>query len=333
MKIAAFLLPLAALFLTSCSEEIDLTAPYKETSAIYGLLNANDSIQYIRVSKAFLGDGNVYVMAQQQDSVTYGDILQVYLQRLVNGVVRDSFPLTRVESIPKDSGSFYYPGQVYYQLNHLVNDPSSFYRLTVFNTLTGYTARSATQIIPDIAMYPQSPLYFNTDADFATPLPITYKFTASANSSVFDMDILFRFREIDASGSISYDSVIIPFNERFAAPMELVEFQYYRPDFFVALGQSIPVKPGVTRRVDQLQNGKKAVEFRFYCGTEELYTYYQVTQPSGGIVQERPLFTNIDNGVGLFTSRLIHSELRNLSANTRAVFDTSTSTKDLNFIF
>lgn len=333
MKFPVLVLAAFLVFFSSCSEEIDLTAPYQEVAAVYGLLNANDSLQFIRVSKAFLGDGNVYIMAQQADSVLYGDLLDVKMERLLNSNVVETYTLTRVTSIPKDSGSFYYPGQVYYQLDHPVRDPASSYQLTIRNTQTGYTARSITRVIPDISMSPNSPLYYNTDADFATALPVTYKFTATANSMVFDMEIVFRYKEIDASGSVSYDSVVIPFNERFANPNEPVDFPYYRPDFFVAVGQSIPVKPGVTRRVDQLQGGKKAVEYRFYCGTEDLYTYYQVTQPTGGIVQERPLFTTVENGVGLFTSRLIHSEFRNLSSNTKSVFDTSSYTRNLNFVF
>lgn len=322
---------LAILLFTGCSEEIDLTAPYQETCAIYGLLNTNDSIQFVRVSKAFLGDGNVFVMAQQYDSVNYANILQVYLQRLVNGVVRDSFPLTRIDTIPKDSGTFYYPGQVLYALDRPVRDDGSQYRLTVINTQTGYRASSTTDIIPDINVDVPSA----ADADFATRLPITYNYLPTDYSKIHDMEIIFRYREISSSGSVSYHQVLIPFNEKLTGNSLLspIEFQYYRPDFFVTLGQVIPVDPTVTRRVDNLPNGAKAVEYRFYCGSEDLYTYYQLTRPSEGIAQDRPLFTTVDNGVGLFTSRLIHSEFRNLNTNTRAAFDTSAYTRDLNFVF
>ena len=334
MKLRHLILFAAVALLNACSEDIDLTAPYQETAAIYGLLNANDSVQYIRVSKAFLGDGNVYVMAQQVDSVVYGDILDVKIERIKNSVVLETFNLTRVTIIPKDSGTFYYPGQVYYKVDRPITDANSSYWLTVRNTQTGYVAKSTTNLIPDITMKVNSPLYnATTDADFATQLPITYKFNATANSRVFDMEIVFRYREIDPSGSVSYKSVTIPFNEQFANPTEEVDFQYYRPDFLVALGQSIPVVQGVVRKIDQLPGGVKPVEYRFYCGTEDLYTYYQITQPSSGIVQERPLFTTIENGVGIFTSRLIHSEFRNLSGNTKAVMDTSRFTRDLNFVF
>lgn len=315
----------------SCSEEIDLTAPYQETMAVYGFLNPNDSLQYIRVSKAFLGDGNVYVMAQQQDSVNYGNILDVRMERIFNNVVAETFSLTRVDTIAKDSGAFYYPGQVYYVTSRIIREDGSKYRLIVRNTQTGYEVNSTTVIIPDINVNVPSP----SDADFATRLPITYNYASTQNAKIHDLDIIFRYREIESNGDVSFHNVVIPFTEKLtgANPFGPVEFQYFRPDFFVTLGLEIPVRAGVTRRVDGLPPGQKAIEYRFYCGTDDLYTYYQLTRPSDGIVQERPLFTTVNNGVGLFTSRLIHSEFRNLNSNTRAAFDTSAYTRNLNFQF
>ena len=38
-------------------------------------------------------------------------------------------------------------------------------------------------------------------------------------------------------------------------------------------------------------------------GSEELDTYIKLNKPITGIVQERPQFTNINNGIGLFSSR------------------------------
>ena len=110
-----------------------------------------------------------------------------------------------------------------------------------------------------------------------------------------------------------------------------VEFKYFRPDFFELLGNKIPHTPGVVRRIDNLPPGYLPIEFRFIVGSEDLYTYEQLTNPGSGVVQDRPLFTTVENGVGLFTSRLIHSEFRNLSVNTISALDTSEFTRDLNF--
>src|SRR5215203_7429778 len=74
-----------ALMLGSCSTDIETNAPWKETMVVYGFLNPNDAVQYIRISKAYLGEGNALIMAQEADSLYYGDILDVKLERFLNG--------------------------------------------------------------------------------------------------------------------------------------------------------------------------------------------------------------------------------------------------------
>jgi hypothetical protein len=333
MKSRLFWLLSAFLPLFGCSEEFDLTAPYQETSAIYGLINPLDSVQYVRISKAFLGEGNVYLMAQQSDSINYPDELNVRMERVSNNSVVETFSLTRVESIPKDSGLFAFPGQVYYSTNRRIRQDGSKYRLVVDNTRTGYQAKATTEIIPDvIVVAPVS----GRDVDFSTSLITTYEIISGGNAQVFDLEMLFRYRTIYPSGAVTYDSVLISFSDKVVdpeAPGEAVKFPYYRPDFFLALNAQIPVIPGVIRRIDQLPGGVLPMEFRFFGGTEELYTYSQLTAPNYGIAQERPLYTNVENGVGLFTSRLIHSEFRSITTGTQATIDTSELTRSLNFEF
>lgn len=326
-KIALFL----SVVLTACSEEIDLTAPYEETMVVYGFLNPNASEQYIRVSKAFLGDGNVYTMAAVYDSVNYADVLDVTLERIVNGSVSQTFSLSRVDTIPKDSGTFAYPGQVFYKLTQPILDDGSKYRIRMVNTQTGYTATAVADIIPDVQVITPSP---TTDAEFALGTYITYRFRPTEFSYIHDMQIVFRYSETDPSGNLTFHEELIEFPERIGVDdLQSIDFRFYRPSFYEQLGANLEVKPGVVRRVDNLPNGQKPVEFRFYSGTEEFYTYYQLTKPSTGVVQERPLYTNIDNGVGLFTSRMIHSEYRDLSGPSKAAFDTSAYTSNLGFQF
>jgi hypothetical protein len=45
----------------------------------------------------------------------------------------------------------------------------------------------------------------------------------------------------------------------------------------------------------------KSIDFRAMgCSLTTTLPYVNVSQPSQGIVQEKPLFTNIDGGIGLF---------------------------------
>lgn len=318
--------------LNSCSTEFDINAPYKETMVIHGLLNPLDSVQYIRISKAFLGEGNALIMAQQPDSFNYADILDVKLERLRNNALLETISLQRDESIPKDDGVFAAPFQVYYKTNRTIFADGSLYRLTVTNRQTGVTATSLTRIVGNISV--QHPTA--SDADFASPFIYTADFIPGENSKVFDMVVRFHYSETDSASNITtFHQVDMNFPDQVAGqnPLNKVDFKIQRADFWPLLGASIPVKAGVVRRVNNLPPGVLPVEYRFIVGTEDLYTYQQLQQPSSGVAQDRPQFTTVENGAGLFSSRLIRSEFRNLNTNTRNAFDTSAYTRNLNFSF
>ena len=63
-----FMLSLPVFFLEACEEDFDITASYKDVTVVYGLLDLGDDTTYLRINKAFLGDGNALLMAQVEDS-------------------------------------------------------------------------------------------------------------------------------------------------------------------------------------------------------------------------------------------------------------------------
>ena len=81
------------------------------------------------------------------------------------------------------------------------------------------------------------------------------------------------------------------------------------------------------------------VKLLFSVGSEDLYTYISINQPFEGIVQERPIFTNINNGIGLFGSRYNESFTMWNAGNPRNVFSQDQrrgiylELKDLRFIY
>jgi hypothetical protein len=47
----------------------------------------------------------------------------------------------------------------------------------------------------------------------------------------------------------------------------------------------------------------RAVDFVLTIANEELSTYLEVNAPVTGVIQERPAYTNINGGIGLFAAR------------------------------
>lgn len=318
---------LSAIF-TSCKTDFDLNAPYKETMVIYGLLDANapDSTQYIRISKGFLGEGNALIMAQQPDSFNYADILKVTLKEVVNGNTVNTFTLERVDTIPKDQGLFAYPYQVYYRLPHQVLNLNSFYLLEVENLQTGNKASSLTRIVHDITQIvnPSS-----ADADFAGVGQFSVKFSPVMNGRIYDLVIRFHYTE-DSASVISYHHVDWNFPDQYTSTSAQISFPYSRPEFYVLLSRSIPVKTGVTRTVGSpLSKNGKAIEFRMIAGSEDFYTYQQLNSPSNTSLQDPPLFTTVENGIGLFTSRILHIEARDMNTRSLDTLQDGHLTKDL----
>src|SRR5215212_5226416 len=110
LKKSVLISAVAAVSFTSCSTDVDLLEDYKPITVVYGLLNVNDSIQYIKVNKAFLGEGNALLMAEQNDSVNYkpGEI-SVQLQQInpSTGAVIQTINCDTTTQILKDDGIFY----------------------------------------------------------------------------------------------------------------------------------------------------------------------------------------------------------------------------------
>ena len=52
-----YLVFIVAIF-NSCKNDLDALAPYKESIAVYGLIDPADSVNYIRVNRVFLGSGS-----------------------------------------------------------------------------------------------------------------------------------------------------------------------------------------------------------------------------------------------------------------------------------
>ncbi len=60
---------------------------------------------------------------------------------------------------------------------------------------------------------------------------------------------------------------------------------------------------------------KDCLDFLFSLGGEELYTYIKANEPSSGIVQIKPQYSNLSEGIGVFSCR----------------FDTGLYNKDISF--
>jgi hypothetical protein len=331
MKKLAPLILLSAVLLYGCKTDFDIIAPYKEIIVIDGLLNAVDTVQSVKVGKAFLGEGNALIMAKQNDSINFGDILSVKMQRIKSNSVVDTFSLIRQVYTNKDTGIFAQE-YVLYKTNHPILQDGSEYKIIVTDTKTGVSATSRTKIVNDMSVYIAGIDSINFTSTGSAPFNIIITFPGD-NAYYFEMVIRFNYREIDPSGNSVEKSIDLDFTSPTADASGEIRFSFFFNNLLAHIGANIPDLPGYTRRIDSLSAGKRPFEIRLLSGTEDLFTYTRLQKSGGGLIQESPVFTTVENGLGLFSSRIIHTEARFPNSATTAAFDTSVATKFKNFQF
>jgi len=309
-----FLLGILILSGTSCKNDIDINAKWKEITVVYGLLNQNDTAQYIKINKAYLGNGNAYQMAKIYDSTNYhSNQLSVLLERWRNGSLIENNVLQKDNSIAKPAGLFANDSNILYKTKVPLFDDSQ-YLLVVKNNATGNTVRSSTTLVSDFDII--NPRASNK-INFALAPQQVFKiqWNSSPNGRIYECTVRFHYTEQDiATSKVTSYSVdwVLPNQETLGlGGGEAMEVDVLGANFYRLLATRIAVNSSVKRSAGNL-------DFIFTAGGDDLNTYIAVNQPSYGIIQEKPQFTNIQNGLGIFSARL-NKTLLNLSLTSNSL--------------
>jgi len=298
-----FLLLVFLVVYSSCKNSFSVQAPYKDETIVYGLLDQSDSVHYIRINKAFEGNGNAYVMAKQYDSLYYP-------VNEIKAVLKDSNPSTNTivkidaldttTSVPLGPGVFSYPKQLLYYTRTKFN-PNDYYSLVIVNTKTGKTVTGSTALIPDIGIsiseYGKTlPMSFNKE------YPSVIGWQTVPNVRIYQLTIRFYYDEFmnNTRNAKSLDWVFAPLTSSNLGGQEGLEYEYNAQGFCTLILNSIPYEAGATRYAD-------SVGVIFSSGTDDLNTYVQLSEPSGSLTENIPFYSDLKNGVGLFTARHIQT--------------------------
>lgn len=287
-----------------CSTEIDLLDDWEETCVVYGLLDQTEPKQYIRIQKAFLGPDNAYAMAQQFDSINYVNSLDVRMERLYNDGIDSVVYLQPDTFYNKQPGDFYAPMYVVYSLQQSSTwfNPAYKYRLVVLNNESGNQVDATTRIVQDFDItYPN----FGT-IGFASNnvnYRVEIKWDGVSNAKLYQLVLYFHYSEKDINNV--WTSKVTPgwtigsieSTSGTATSEKSIKFE---PDaFYRFVGQQIPNDANIVERISD------SVRFEVHACGEELFDYMAINGPSTSLAQEKPIYTNINNGLGVFSSRTV----------------------------
>lgn len=295
MKRLAFALFGLTALLSSCDNEIDVTAPFEETTVVYAALNASDPFHYIRITRAFLGDEGFFGGYNQSDSLYY-DSLSVVLEQLnTNGGVVATYQAVKDNSVKLDSGFFTTEGYHVYRVTATLDEDAE-YRVRITRPEGGeVTARTVLVKDFDIS-YPR----------FATVNPASVtgmrvQWDQAVNARVYRAKMIMHYVELSRSNKA--DSV---------RKSVVYTFPYFTGDnltgggevstginldqFYGNIATQLDVPGGDTIRIH------RRVDVVVEAGGDDLATAINVSQPQTGILQDPPLYTNVNGGVGVFST-------------------------------
>jgi len=204
------------------------------------------------------------------------------------------------------------------------------YKLTVTNNSSGAVFTAQTTIIDSVKSYglqqpmpflyvPNNPSSNPTHGNYpafpsSTDKPkyvnydvptITYavKFRSVPNARLYD--VIMRFHYIDSliGGGVNYNYVDYNFIDTKSSDLIggilIGDFTFSGDAFYKNIGSEMAKKPDANVK----NRASFYLEYIVTAGSEDLSEFLQINAPSNTIAQDKPLYTNITGGVGIFSSR------------------------------
>mgnify|MGYP006098260385 CR=1 FL=1 len=307
-----FLSILILLSISSCETDFDVNANWQDVTIVYGLIDPNEEIQLVKINKAYLGEGDAIEMASISDSTNYNPSdIRVTLYRIKEISFNQYDTLSSVilndTILEKDDGLFSIDNNIIYTFSKPESfyNTNSIYSLEVINLSSGHMVTSKTEIINNFSFESlnssfQWGLYNDQLVDSLMFRTKTIEWTKSNNGEIYQLDVLINYIENNDTISLIWSQPLIEYSSGNMTTKIKGNL------FFDFLSSNLS-----NNTAKQFLN----LDLVMTVGTDDLKTYINVNKPFSGIVQERPAFSNIDNGIGLFSSRYTYDQINGIELN------------------
>jgi hypothetical protein len=319
------------IFLISCEEDFNINAPYKDITLVFGLMDPGEDTIFLKINKAFLGDGNVMEMAKIEDSSIYVTALQATIEEWDNGNFIRSYDLDTITLNNKEEGIFYNPYQlIYYTPFEPVT--TSQYRLKV--NVNNKEITATTYLVNDFSI--KKPSAGSPFIQFKTGTDGTIEWNSAKFGKRYETVIRINYKEVFVDNP---DTVFKYIDWGMGTKKSISDngdedmiIKYSNNAFYSFLGNQVPYEdPSMEAKVKERFTNN--IDVIIAVAADDLNLYMEVNEPSNSIIQERPEFSNVTNGLGLFSSRFKNSRTKKIHPETIQEIKTNPLTKDLKFVY
>ncbi|MBC7425227.1 MAG: hypothetical protein H7321_01725 [Bacteroidia bacterium] len=321
----------------SCKNEIDVFGDWQEVPVVYGLIDPALPQQIFRINKAFVNpNASASEIAKINDSLYFDTLYNLQLQVFdENGVQKTPIKLYRINQLPKDSGYFANSPNYLYAtpMGAPAIKPHYFCKISFTMPKSGKLASGLTLVSgpPQSISQPVSPLIPNPTWDVNPTKNIIVNFTSGIFTSAYDVHVNFRITEINkADTSIKTFKIVtwkILNGVRTTTTNGGESIRYTTPgkNFFLFLEDRLKIDATIKRRLE-------GIDITYLGAGQALDDYIAASEPSIGIVQKQTDYTNIENGVGIISSRASYT-IKNIELTQQGMnyLTTDPSTNKLNF--
>lgn len=311
-KITFVFLVISGIFwFNRCSNEVDLYAEYKEITVVYGLLDISDDTSWIKITRAFSGPGNALLIAKNPDSSNFPYKLDVTITGRKNGANQTPIQFDTITIHNKKPGDsiFYYPDQlVYYTIANM--DVEASYTLSVKTNENEYSAQ--TPLIDDFTITtPRNRISFYDNEN------VKFEWKTPVNGKRYEVSYVFNYKELMPGRTDTLNKTeLYLVNDATSEGVdgtETIELTGYDGNkFYSQLESNLPD----VNEIPGIKRWAGPVVVYVAAGSQELHNYLAINSSEGSLLEEVPIYSNIDNGTGIFAARHTSKksvELSNLS--------------------
>ncbi|MBK9719480.1 MAG: DUF4249 family protein [Saprospiraceae bacterium] len=310
----------------SCSEDFQLTEPWKDIPVVYGFINVRDTAQYVRVERLFV-DENIPAsqIAKNVDSLYYKNAV-VSLVNLTKNRNKD-YILTMVdanlEGYMREDGPFATSPNYIYKIRTsdmvLNSGDSILFKLNRSAELPLVTARIV--VLNDMS--------FSTPADdqkvlvFKPSESQQFAWSAKNDAKIFDFIINIFVQEVNVvTSATEIKKIVWSAQKGDFSKKALINNQ----SFYNILRDRLIVDGNIKRQILK-------VDLEVKAGGQDLLEFNSIVNANTGITasQEIPRYSNLSEGFGLFASTATLVRTMGISSDTKSYLKTDPATSALNF--
>lgn len=279
----------------SCSEDFQLTEPYKDIPVIYGFIKNADSAQYIRVERLFVNeDISAILLAKNVDSIYYRNATV----RLINKTINKTYTLKRVnmvdEGYVRDTGNFSTtPNYMYKILTSELNLTNKHnYTLSV-DRGDNLPEVTSTITLLDSTRF-SSPPNSDREIELKPGFPNSYAWRKNSDAGIYNFEMFISINEKNRVTGTTINKIL-----KWRLGRDLISslVTFNNDEFYIFLKENLEADLKYEREI-------LGVELVVLCAGNELKTFNDIRNANTGITasQEIPRYTNMSEGFGLFTN-------------------------------